>query len=561
MTLMKTESIGFYGSSSGADISLRRFFRTFGQVQGFPIEVLFDPDSTEIQISIPYNEVEDEDRGIISRERAEDTVAVHLNGPFGYYQNYYVMGSHPSGTAPDRFWVFDLVRDPFYWLEKAPEYPLGRWSATQNPNDSGLTFAVEGDAMKPSRSVELPRIGHIYGQATTQTDAYIVKISTTDRVSVDDSGHVTKKTDTPTTYYTICNSQYSGYIIISPSGRGFVSIDEIVANIDALSKTSAGETFGFTADSIVDISISARSPFEINIYPLDPDLMDIGTSSIYPLKHDSLYIKDGFEQSIGPEQEIPFTLSDMEYYTGQVMLFDENDSPMAHLPVQTLPRRPDDDKMKIRTVSDMTGIYTELTFAGSHIIMPEGKLPYVGSTWETYAATQKSYDRENMNLAVQNAKSEAIQSALTGTAEGMLTGALIAGPLGLAGGIATAGLNLAGTAISTSRNIDTIRAQQESKEKMMQAAPGTAFNTGYGLEYLRKANAHRGRIQMNMPAHLTQARYDSYVQEHGYPDSGVEHAQNLFAPGYVQGYVTGPSIPKYRRDEMNRYLTQGVRFI
>ena len=551
MTLMKTESIGFYGSSSGADISLRRFFRTFGQVQRFQIEVLFDPDSTEIQISIPYNEVEDEDRGIISRERAEDTVAVHLGGPFGYYQNYYVMGSRPSGTAPDRFWVFDLVRDPFYWLQGTQEHPLGRWSATQRPNDSGLTFAVESDAMKPSRTVRIP---HLDGM-------FFVKISSTEYLNWQ-GNIVTKVENTPTTYMGLVVAGLYEHVRHDAS-TNYLSIGDIIGDLDEMGTDPQGHKIGLTPSSIVDISISERAPTGLSVSRQDHDILQPDGKGyefhVWGGLNAGLNQRVGWFSSVQEENMTWPALSDMEYHTGAVSVYDSNDARVSSVPVQIMKEA---STVKVRSIMDLTGIITELQLpGGSRIVIPEGKLPYVGSAWSEYAVAQRSYDRENMTLAIQNAKSEATQNTMMGIANGVLTGGLIGGPLGAVGGVASAGLNVAGTALELQRSERTARAQQGIQEKMIANSVGTSYNTGYGTDYIRRCTMGACRFQVDTPAHLTQARYDSYVQEHGYPDSGVEHAQNLFALGYVQGYVTDPSIAKYHRDEMNRQLTEGVRFI
>lgn len=554
MTLLKSDSVLMVPGSLGGDFSLRRFFARPPSSGGqpLPLQVLFDPDSAEISVTVPYNEVEVMGRGVISRDRAEDTVYMVFHSGSDSYA-YYVAGSRSSGTAPDRFWTFELARDPFFGFDLSDV--RGIWNATQRPNDSGLTFAVESDAMKPSRSAELPRMHAIDG---ADFDNFIVKISATERVTVDSSGHVTRAQDSPTTYYTFTRGWYDGYVVVSPSGVGYVTIDEIIEDVDSISTTSAGETFGITPSSITDISISCRSPFIMDgRFIRGMDYTVIGKSKKHRNKTDAIYIVNGFNYSEGPSETVTVNLTDLEYRVGSVSLFTENDDRMASVPVQNLK----DATVKCFSVSDVTGLYTEIDIDDTHMMIPEGKLPYVGSAWSEYAIAQQSFDRENMTLAIQNAKSEAVQNSMMGIANGVLTGGLIGGPLGAVGGVASAGLNVAGTALELQRNERTARAQQGLQEKMISNSVGTAFNTGYGLEYLRKASSHRGRFQIYTPQHLTQSRYDAYVREHGYPDSSIEHTLDLRRLGYVQGYVTDPSIPKHRRDEMNRQLTEGVRFI
>ena len=563
MSLIKSTDVRIFRNDisdllnrSGTDWSLRRYDLNTVSMDGQSVgaEVLFDPDSEEISITLPYNEIADPDRDIISIEEAEGTVQIVLSEGNTDHP-YIVTGSEPSGTAPDRFWTFRLIKDRFReLLASGPEY-TGRWSATQRPNSSKLTFAVESDSMVPSRSFRLPHLPKVASSDGTEHQLLFVKISASEFIGIDQTGHVFKFEDSPSTYYFLASADMFTNVKFGTEGHSYPSIDRIVGNIDDLGTDAFGAKIGLTPSSIIDISVSERAPVQVNA---DRSMTDAGLETeVNHAGNIFMYVHRWFDSASAEQSLAVPILTDMEVHTGTAELRTSNDDTMASIPIQVL----SGSEVKVRSVSDVTGLYTEITIGGSRMMMPEGKLPYVGSAWSEYAVAQRSYDRENMTLAIQNAKSEAVQNTMMGIANGVLTGGLIGGPLGAVGGVASAGLNVAGTVLELQRNERTARAQQDMQEKMIMSSVGTAYNTGYGMEYLRKADEGRGRFQLNRPQHLTQARYNQYVQEHGYPDSGIEHAQDLNERGYIQGIITDPDTAKYIRDAVNRELIQGVRFV
>ena len=560
MTLEKAEAVNFIQFGSGISYSLRRIRWISDNIPGWrnDLSVIYDPDPEDITIAVPYNE--HGTKGNLGRIQAEGTVEIAFRY-HNYYKYYLVKRSYPSETAPDRFWTFELVKNRLNQLLNPASHQThsfrGRWSATQRPNDSGLTFAVESDSMVPSRSFRLPCLPKYASSDGTEHQLVYVKISSSEYVGTDQHGNVFRFENYPSTYSFLASSDMFQSVHFGPNDKFYPSITEIIGNIDDLGRDASGNKIGLTPSSIIDISLSERSPVKVND---DLTLEDAGHLLILTqYEHGkAMYARTRFDSSDRSETMSVPQLTDMEKYTGTAELRTSNDDMMASIPVQVLSGQ----QVAVRSISDVTGLYTEITINGSHMMMPEGKLPYIGSAWSEYAIAQRSYDRENMTLAITNAKSEAAQNTMMGIANGVLTGGLIGGPLGAVGGVASAGLNVAGTALELQRNERTARAQQDMREKMIMSSVGTAYNTGYGMEYLRKADEGRGRFQLNRPQHLTQARYDAYVQDHGYPDSGIEHYLDLSEPGYYCGYLTDSTIfTKYELDAINKELTQGWRVI
>lgn len=331
------------------------------------------------------------------------------------------------------------------------------------------------------------------------------------------------------------------------------------------------EWLGISASNVTDISISERSPFPIatntahgcDIALLDKSahLIKVGSWEFYRMDmqvstNDFITTTMVALPGTGDEQEI-----------GTVQIRDENGSILGTMDYAS---RQLGAKAEVSTYSDFTGIYTRISSPdngqGPAVIItkPEGKLPWVGSTWEEYRAYAMAYDRQS----VANANTLTTVKGITGMTSGMMSsaigGALVGGPLGAAVGI----LGGMTTAISSTANIaaETSYARNEQKnlEKRTQAQPGTAYAPQYGRTYIWQTINFSTRMELLMPYayQLGSAGWiDEYISLYGYPDDNIKRALTV-AEGYFKGKLLSSSDntgPKF--DRTNDIFINGFRYL
>lgn len=267
-----------------------------------------------------------------------------------------------------------------------------------------------------------------------------------------------------------------------------------------------------TADSILDISVSARSPVPILTVeggtPLDLSV-DVITSDTLVLDGDFVALGTGTlrygwselsDASYGLSQsyDVPAT-GGVSWFMWPVVEMDLRDmygNVLANIDTgwcepygseHALERREMEtltsvSGLRVVTSVTLTNVMSSLVFPdGSHIDWPEGHLPFNTSVYKDYLATQQRYDREMMDIAVQQARGQTIVNSATSLVNGVLTGALSANPLV---GIATTVVGVAGNIAEYEIRSETLRKELTAKQSQLQLMPDKTFVEAGNIEYL-----------------------------------------------------------------------------
>lgn len=366
------------------------------------------------------------------------------------------------------------------------------------------------------------------------------------------------------------------------------------------------ERFGIPADSIQNISVSPICPFQwsvsqgesgtpaITITAKDqngnlrspivvnepvPDYPDASTSTYYGLvmldAHD--VVESGTEYRTYPVsadwvgESLGF--SDMQRMLGALSVCDQKATAVSNVPTEilTVSALSGDHTLayKFKCVSDYTGIYLHIRFddyPDKVIIIPCGKLPWVGDAWEQYRFRELATDREAASNASENAKIEALQGLMTG-GFGTLAGAI--GMTEWAGGqgafrgygVQQAGAGLTGM-MQSLFNMDNVRRSEEQNlrltEHSMKAAAGTGYSTGYGFDFILECCTIGFGVLLQMPANMTVEYFEDYISEHGYPCEGK--VEGFAQEGFYQGRIL-PSVTGIKAERLVDIFASGFKFV
>lgn len=419
--------------------------------------------------------------------------------------------------------------------------------------------AVISGAMNTSRTVQLGSIDKPSTQASA-TKVFWVQITATELLT-DSASPVSDKMQVYAFFTPFTNGNINTYLNAS-GPHPMPSLYQVLADIESLGFSSA--------QVITDISISEICPFA---YELD-------ASNLYCLYTDSTKATElkpfmpydtsiamwrvlGLGQNIyGVSRTVTMTLSEMEMSCGNVTILDVNGSSIGNVPTAWF----GSDRsltFDVRVISDYSSMTYRIDADGSVFQAPTGHLPYVGSAWETYQAYSLAYDREAMELSIETANRQtelAINTGIANAAIGAVSSAASLDVVGTATGIASSAVSLYQTAASNTINTDSIRSQQAITEKRMQAQPGTAYASQYGLSYAFNASISPACIQLSMPVGLTSSIYEAYRDAFGLPCETVDDETTITA-GYWQlrfstqtGLDSGP-----RFDRLNSMIANGIR--
>lgn len=264
-------------------------------------------------------------------------------------------------------------------------------------------------------------------------------------------------------------------------------------------------------------------------------------------------------------------LTEMQRMTGTVSVCDQRAEPNANLPTELFEHETDYDLNELtysyKVVSDYSGLYLHLIlddYEDKVIVMPCGKLPWIGDAWEQYKFREQATDREAADYAIENAKQEALQGLIQ-AGVGMVSGGAAARYGGTGFGAAM-GAQMIGQAVNQGLtayfNVENVtRAQRQNlklTEHMMKNSAGTGYSTGYGLIYVVECCAIGYGILLQMPANLTVAYFDEYVAEHGYPCEGL--VRGIAQPGFYQGRIL-PTATGIRAERLVDLFNAGLKFV
>lgn len=303
---------------------------------------------------------------------------------------------------------------------------------------------------------------------------------------------------------------------------------------------SAGLVFGTTSDSILDISISARCPWKTGG----------DTSRIYLLKSDGTPLEpSGGTKGVvykidekGVESLlVPWTdsfgfpsLTDLEIASGTVTLRDASGSPIGSFPAYST------EDFGVYTLSDYTGVYTYVTWEGYTICIPEGHLPWSGTSWEQYRAYSLAYDRQAMEQSIEYSQerarlglAEAGANAVSNIAMGAMGGNPLSVVTGAVSGAVSFGIQAWATGEEQRISAAEARATQALSERRAMGGPTSSYNTAYGLIYCQRYTLTPASVWLEMPDELTESKDNAYTEWYGYPSDYIGDLE--VATGFWQG--------------------------
>lgn len=485
--------------------------------------------------------------------------------------------------------------------------------------DVKVQQAVSNSPMTSNIKVRLPRMFAktqfgINNVNDTESKIYWVQITSINYIKNDQTvvkGHITRY-GTFALNNDVTNSLYR-YLAWDTSGDkdyvpAYPRIGDIINNIDA--------TLGIESSSVLDISVIPICPFEFESFdvvktgafvPGQPEpenewvnqytVLKNGNDKIKPWVGKDVSIDVGglpghtvtktfkfrvynldLNINIEPisievneptehEDSLTFTLSDMEMNLGQFQIKNWEGNIIAALPVVSRT-----NTININYISDSTELYTLLHHIESdqHVIINSGKLPHIGSQWETYRVysldtdrkalefAQAQYDKQfQMNMA--NAVFNGVVGAGLGAASGGSAGAIGAG-VGAVGGLAS---GVASGILGKEMNDMKLRQDQQLTEMRLKASPATTYNTAYGLNQLDLMERFGGGIYITMPANLSNDEFIRYIDEFGYPTEGIQTL--TMTAGYYKGRILAQQNNKVfsgiRFERLQEEFNNGLKFV
>lgn len=478
--------------------------------------------------------------GVINESMADTTLsfAIAYNGPSSIiHKNNYVVGLWER--CPDNF-----------------------MSSTRYQPYSGQTY-IDGRFRLPS----------ITGNWGTPERYYYVQISSTEDLGfntagtafsvTDNSVTVDKRQDSLSVYGLICKGNVIDTVKYgSDAGLNWVypPLNDVLNNIEAL---------GFTASNITNISISERSPYDISYNTGTNEIQFKYGSSVFPklfYRTDRGYnfviynltncLRSDWFKTFSQQLSVDSQMNQI----GRVTLRGNDGAIIAEVPMAYAIVT---NAFKITTLADYSGVYTRVTSQDGKWIcnIPEGRLPWVGSTWEEYRAYSMAFDRQSVQNANTKEAVNANANALTGITSGLMTGAIVGGPVGAFVGTMAGVAGIAGAASSYKASADYAKAEQANLEKRMEAQPGTAYSPELGLSYIYQCEVYGASFVTEMPYgyKLNEDWADVYPSVYGYPMDGVKYGLTI-KEGYYKGKMLYSSVGGLKFNSANDDLIAGLRF-
>ena len=487
--------------------------------------------------------------------------------------------------------------------------------------DLKVQQAVSNSPMISNIKVQLPKM---YANTQigsdnvndTQSKIFWVQITSSNYIKNDQTvvkGHITRYGTFALNVDSTCSTSIYNYLAWDTSGDKdyipiYPTIGDIINNIDI--------TLGIESSSVLDISVIPICPYEFESFnvvhtgpfvPGQPEPENEWVNQYTVLKYNQKVNKPWVGKDVpiaigvipgrttlktfkfrvynldynwgdeplskeiynlrDREDELLFTLSDMELNLGQLHVKNWEGNIVASLPVVSKT-----NMIYVNYISDSTGLYTLLRHVKSkqHVIINSAKLPHLGSQWETYRTysldtdrkalefAQAQYDKQfqmNMVSAVFNG----IVGAGLGAATGGIVGAVGAG-VGAIGGVAT---GVASGILGKEMNDMKLRQDQQLTEMRLRASPATVFNTAYGTNQLNLMEKFGGGIYIAMPANLSNDDFINYIDEFGYPTEGIQTL--TIGAGYFKGRVLAQQNNKVfsgiKFERLQEEFNNGLKFV
>ena len=393
------------------------------------------------------------------------------------------------------------------------------------------------------------------------------------------------------------------YDRVSPPGTTtgyYPTLSEILSDIyTATGSMSAGATVKITAETLDNISISDKCPYDYTC-----EMRSYVQSSTtywfpqYRLTGGSLFSANPgscvfYDLTSNPPAKVrktkTVTLTDTQAITGDVKLRDQINNIIMTIPTEMFDPSGSLD-IAYTTYGDMSGLYTTYEVGPLKETRPEGKLPWIGSAVATYNAYSWDSDRMALQFAnndaqrgfetdwnyymgqsqtkLRNAQRDLDESSIMAFGSAITLGGGIGDLVGnwftqqhLRSDMLNDQELLAKKLESSKANLIAHNEEQfKLTTKRAISQPSPTYNTGYGMLYCRNALYGKCRVSIDMPSNLTQTYYDNWISEYGYVTEGIIDME--MTEGFYSGNLlsNGQLVGLYF-DELNKDFMRGFKFV
>lgn len=499
---------------------------------------------------------------------------LRINQPNGEH-DYYDILNIDTQTFYNKSIIVTAIYDAVASILSSSSVLAGYYDRARIPLNLGAKLSPTDDALRIDSILQLGQISGLGGKFHIP---FYVEITTKhDIVSEDNStlGIYGSFIDFDIRY--MSQPQYLTWYVGDESGSPLLTLRDLISSIDVFP--------GIPSDSIVNVSISRRCPWKyriikddgnnvgyclryaddtdvpVLIHPTEPVATIRGVFPIHVSTANSVHIKESDEHSL----ERTFAITPMQRWCGEISIVDERGNTVGSIPTEYFDSN-NRLRYKFYTISDYGMMYSIFEFADRQIIMPEGSLPWVGDAWLDYAIRSRDFDREEMRNAVASVYEQRNIDMINAVGSGMLTAAVGAttNPAGALLGVAQMGLGLVTSEMQADLAARNIHAAQNIREGRMKAAASVNYQTGYGLEYCQRSVSMGGaRLEISVPANLTETEFNNFVQFYGYP--AKKYASLQVQTGVIKAniYSMNNIIEKNgpKMDMLRKLLADGIRIV
>lgn len=473
-------------------------------------------------------------------------------------EGYYWVSGYRTKTYQEEVVIFDIVYNAVSSHLLPGSVLKGVFERT--PTDVGepvLPIAIQSDSLEVSRTIKLPRLP-FYTAGAANTSMYMYTITTVE--------------DSKMNLYMGFGNGFNGNMYKSLTGIGetltfemYPSINEVINDIDTV--------VGIPADTVVCINISERCPWNITIEENRPVItvdFDNDNNNLYkkaiissPVNPNIFRVLHRIPCVIKTSPQTDITLTSKECHCGNISITDSGYNKVASFSPygKTI-------KYWVNTGLDYYGVFTQICFGSTKgkngiVTFNEGKLPWVGDSWENYVTRSLDADRRELNSNINNARDQRNIDLAEGAANAVMTGVVagvMTGGIGAIAGVA----QFAGSAISAEAKgrLSDRKSKEDLAIQQMRIKDSVSnfFNTDTGVGYVLSCNRFEGAaILITTPSMLTDTQFNGYVEQFGYPSTGYKEVEVV--DGFVRGMLTETVVPGLKGDLLNEELMKGVRII
>lgn len=498
---------------------------------------------------------------------------VRLNGEF-----YWIASVSTRTLKQKETVMFGLVYAAPTSKLRLGQNLTGVFAKTPTRTKGYLSMSIANDAMESSRHVNLPNLG-TYKRTSTSTEEVKLLWCEITTSGYRDNHSKVRRIGFFVGFDPVKMVPWDDVVMAQASASGgYPSMKTVIDNPEDLLE-------GAQADEIIQISISERCPYRytirqeafqdymINTVRLDDaSVYNPSTGIVYRRYVEGLtgaLLSDRYWPTrLADPQTVSMTLTDMERALGSLRLVNESGSTVATIPTQY----GSSIELSVLEYSDYSGMYTDISYEGRVLAtLNSGKLPWVGDAWKQYQARQMEMDRAMMSMANEQARADLELSLRQSELNQVMTQINSLSSLNLfsPGSFIGAGLGIleADWKGSEERRAMTARTQMETyanemkqmlTEKQMKSEPGTAYSMGYGVIYCYNTVKHPAKLNLEMPANVTQQYFNDWTAEFGWPAEGKQTIE--LSAGFVQGQlIADGSLVGYKFDELQKALKNGIK--